>query len=45
MEYDQRTRDYVARRTAEGMVKKDVIRDLKITDSFKPSPAEPSVSL
>ncbi|WOI58801.1 IS110 family RNA-guided transposase [Streptomyces fradiae] len=29
MKYDQRTRDYVARRTAEGMTKKDVIRCLK----------------
>lgn len=29
MKYDQRTREYVARRTAEGMVKKDVIRCLK----------------
>ncbi|PSK80112.1 transposase [Murinocardiopsis flavida] len=29
MKYDQRTRDYVARRTAEGMAKKDVIRCLK----------------
>ncbi|HJD84162.1 MULTISPECIES: IS110 family transposase [Kitasatospora] len=29
MKYDQRTRDYVARRTAEGLVKKDIIRCLK----------------
>lgn len=29
MKYDQRTQEYVARRTAEGMVKKDVIRCLK----------------
>ncbi|MEU9279214.1 IS110 family transposase [Streptomyces sp. NPDC048342] len=29
MKYDQRTQDYVARRTAEGMVKKDIIRCLK----------------
>jgi transposase len=29
MKYDQRTQEYVARRTAEGMVKKDIIRCLK----------------
>ncbi|MGW5466071.1 IS110 family transposase [Streptomyces sp. NPDC003996] len=29
MRYDQRTRDYVARRTTEGMTKKDIIRCLK----------------
>ena len=29
MKYDQRTRDYVTRRTAEGMTKKDIIRCLK----------------
>ncbi|MFD9226183.1 IS110 family transposase [Streptomyces sp. NPDC060064] len=29
MRYDQRTRDYVARRTAEGMSKKDILRCLK----------------
>lgn len=29
MRYDQRTRDYVARRTAEGMTKKDIVRCLK----------------
>ncbi|GHF28001.1 hypothetical protein GCM10010218_06370 [Streptomyces mashuensis] len=29
MKYDQRTQDYVARRTAEGMVKKDIVRCLK----------------
>ncbi len=29
MKYDQRTKDYVARRTAEGMVKKDIVRCLK----------------
>ncbi|MDQ0847362.1 IS110 family transposase [Streptomyces sp. V1I6] len=29
MKYDQRTQEYVARRTAEGMTKKDVIRCLK----------------
>ncbi len=29
MKYDQRTRDYVARRTAEGLAKKDIIRCLK----------------
>ncbi|MEV7520868.1 IS110 family transposase, partial [Streptomyces sp. NPDC091371] len=29
MKYDQRTRDYVARRTAEGMNKKDIMRCLK----------------
>ncbi|MEU0664282.1 hypothetical protein ABZ523_35590 [Streptomyces lavendulocolor] len=29
MKYDQRTRDYVARRTAEGMTNKDVIPCLK----------------
>lgn len=27
--YDQRTREYVARRTAEGMDKKDIVRCLK----------------
>lgn len=29
MKYDQRTKEYVARRTAEGMVKKDIVRCLK----------------
>ncbi|CCK26816.1 IS110 family transposase [Streptomyces davaonensis JCM 4913] len=29
MRYDQRTRDYVAKRTTEGMTKKDIIRCLK----------------
>ncbi|MFG3310322.1 IS110 family transposase [Streptomyces wuyuanensis] len=29
MKYDQRTQEYVARRTAEGMVKKDIVRCLK----------------
>lgn len=29
MKYDQRTKDYVTRRTTEGMVKKDIIRCLK----------------
>ncbi|MBA4864251.1 IS110 family transposase [Streptomyces sp. PSKA54] len=29
MKYDQRTQEYVARRTAEGMAKKDIIRCLK----------------
>ncbi|MFE2696373.1 IS110 family RNA-guided transposase [Streptomyces mirabilis] len=29
MNYDQRTREYVARRTAEGMAKKDIVRCLK----------------
>lgn len=29
MRYDQRTREYVARRTAQGMAKKDVVRCLK----------------
>lgn len=29
MQYDQRTRDYVARRTAQGMSTKDIIRCLK----------------
>jgi hypothetical protein len=29
MRHDQRTRDYVARRTAEGLTKKDIIRCLK----------------
>ncbi|WP_455362666.1 IS110 family transposase [Streptomyces sp. SYSU K21746] len=29
MKYDQRTRDYVARRTTEGMSKKDILRCLK----------------
>ncbi|MCY0924515.1 IS110 family transposase [Streptomyces sp. H27-G5] len=29
MKYDQRTRDYVTRRTAQGMSKKDIIRCLK----------------
>ncbi|MGW6456298.1 IS110 family transposase [Streptomyces sp. NPDC055078] len=29
MRYDQRTRDYVARRTTEGMSKKDILRCLK----------------
>ncbi|WP_055420628.1 IS110 family transposase [Streptomyces pactum] len=29
MRYDQRTRDYVARRTTEGMTKKDIVRCLK----------------
>lgn len=29
MKYDQRTQDYVARRTAEGMTKKDIVRCLK----------------
>ncbi|MEU9339449.1 IS110 family transposase [Streptomyces sp. NPDC048290] len=29
MRYDQRTREYVARRTAEGMTRKDIIRCLK----------------
>lgn len=29
MKYDQRTQEYVARRTAEGMTKKDIIRCLK----------------
>ncbi len=29
MKYDQRTRDHVARRTAEGLAKKDIIRCLK----------------
>jgi transposase len=29
MRYDQRTRDYVARRTLEGMTKKDIMRCLK----------------
>ncbi|MGW0665418.1 IS110 family transposase [Streptodolium elevatio] len=29
MKYDARTRDYVARRTAQGMTKKDIIRCLK----------------
>ncbi|MCX5231495.1 IS110 family transposase [Streptomyces sp. NBC_00233] len=29
MRHDQRTRDYVARRTSEGMAKKDIIRCLK----------------
>jgi hypothetical protein len=29
MQYDPRTRDYVARRTAEGMSIKDVMRCLK----------------
>jgi transposase len=29
MKYDQRTRDYVARRTLEGMTKKDIMRCLK----------------
>ncbi|QCX82401.1 Transposase IS116/IS110/IS902 family protein (plasmid) [Streptomyces sp. YIM 121038] len=29
MKYDQRTREYVARRTAQGMTKKDIVRCLK----------------
>lgn len=29
MKYDQRTQEYVARRTAEGMTKKDIVRCLK----------------
>ncbi|MET7453801.1 transposase, partial [Streptomyces sp. NPDC005574] len=29
MRHDQRTRDYVAKRTAEGMTKKDIVRCLK----------------
>lgn len=29
MKYDRRTQEYVARRTAEGMAKKDIIRCLK----------------
>ncbi|MFD7942538.1 hypothetical protein [Streptomyces sp. NPDC059744] len=29
MRYDQRTQDYVSRRTAEGMSKKDILRCLK----------------
>ncbi len=29
MKYDQRTQDYVARRTAQGMTKKDIVRCLK----------------
>ncbi|MGV9347359.1 hypothetical protein ACWDSD_21555 [Streptomyces spiralis] len=29
MNYDQRTREYVARQTAEGMAKKDIVRCLK----------------
>lgn len=29
MKYDQRTQDYVTRRTAEGMTKKDIVRCLK----------------
>ncbi|MFE4254677.1 transposase [Streptomyces sp. NPDC056910] len=29
MNYDQRTQEYVARRTAEGMAKKDIVRCLK----------------
>ncbi len=29
MKYDQRTQEYVARRTAEGMAKKDIVRCLK----------------
>lgn len=29
MRYDQRTQNYVARRTAEGMSKKDILRCLK----------------
>ncbi|MEV7732841.1 IS110 family transposase, partial [Streptomyces sp. NPDC088921] len=29
MRHDQRTREYVARRTAEGMTKKDIMRCLK----------------
>lgn len=29
MRYDQRTQEYVARRTAEGMSKKDILRCLK----------------
>lgn len=29
MRYDARTREYVARRTAEGLSKKDIIRCLK----------------
>jgi hypothetical protein len=29
MKYDQRTQEYVVRRTAEGMVKKDIVRCLK----------------
>ncbi len=29
MKYDQRTQEYVARRTAQGMAKKDIVRCLK----------------
>ncbi|MCE7081756.1 hypothetical protein [Streptomyces sp. ST2-7A] len=29
MKYDRRTREYVARHTAEGMAKQDIIRCLK----------------
>ncbi|MEU2718598.1 hypothetical protein [Streptomyces sp. NPDC007205] len=29
MQYDQLTQEYAARRTAEGMVKKDIVRCLK----------------
>ncbi|MGV9313592.1 hypothetical protein ACWDR0_15580 [Streptomyces sp. NPDC003691] len=29
MKHDQHTQDYIARRTTEGMVKKDIVRCLK----------------
>ena len=51
MRYDERTRVYVARRTAEGLSKKDVIRCLKraiAREMFKllaaPRPPQPDTA-
>jgi hypothetical protein len=51
MRHDQRTRDYVARRTLEGLKTKDIIRCLKrfvarevyhhLTSNFSNSPTAP----
>jgi hypothetical protein len=51
MRYDERTRAYVARRTAEGLSKKDIIRCLKraiAREMFKllaaPRPPQPGIA-